>query len=285
MLEPAQQPATQDRPPGPPFPLPSEDQDSRHRRQVSRRIALLARAIETEVVPRLVGARAAAPAPSPSEEDVERMARLVLAEDVAAAVAFAEDLGRRGIGPQEVMLGLLGPAAALLGTWWTEDRCSFVDVTLGLLHLRQVLQALSPVLLPDVAPPAEARRVLLMPAPGEQHVFGLALVGECFRRGGWDVTALAAADAAEAAEAVRQEWFAVAGLSAATEARLEPLAAVIATLRRASCNPDLAILVGGPLFRGRQDLVRRVGADGSAADGEQAVRQAESLAAAALARA
>lgn len=284
MLEPAQQPATQDRPPGPPFPLPSEDQDSRHRRQLSRRIALLARAIETEVVPRLVGARAAA-APRPTEEDVERMARLVLGEDVAAAIAFAEDLGRRGIGPQCLMLGVLGPAAALLGTWWSEDRCNFVDVTLGLMNLRQVLQAMSPVLLPDVAPPAEARRVLLMPAPGEQHTFGLAVVGECFRRGGWDVTALAPADAAEAAEAVRQEWFAVAGLSAATEARLEPLAAVIAALRRASCNPDLAILVGGPLFRGRQDLVRRVGADGSASDGEQAVRQAESLAAAALARA
>lgn len=213
------------------------------------------------------------------------MARLVLAEDVPAAIAFAEELRRRGIGAQELMLGVLGPAAARLGAWWTEDRCSFVDVTLGLMHLRQVLQAMSPVLLSDVAPPAETRRVLLMPAPGEQHTFGLALVGECFRRGGWHVTVLAAADAAEAAEAVRQDWFAVAGLSAATEARLEPLAAVIAALRRASCNHDLAILVGGPLFRGRPELARRVGADGTAADGEQAVRQAEALAAAALARA
>ncbi|MCX7683857.1 MAG: cobalamin B12-binding domain-containing protein [Acetobacteraceae bacterium] len=246
---------------------------------VHGRIARIARAIEAEVVPRLVGRGLAEGPQRPTAEEIERMAALAAADDVAAAIAFAEALVARGIPVPALLLHLLSPAAARLGEWWIEDRCSFVDVTLGLMHLQHVLQALSPLLLPDITAPPEARRILLLAAPGEQHLFGLSVVAEFFRRGGWEVASETPADTAEAARLVRQDWYTVAGLSAGTVERAAGLAPLIAAIRRASCNPAIAVLVGGAGFRARPELAREIGADGTAGDGEQAVRQAEALAA------
>ena len=280
MGEPALQPDSSDRLRRAMPPHLSASDDTRRQASLKRRIARIARAIEDDVVPRLV-ARAVpdAAVPRPTADDVERMATLAVAEDVGDAVAFAEALVGRGVPVPVLLLHLLSPAAARLGDWWTEDRCSFVDVTLGLMHLQQVLQALSPVLLPDLTAPAGSRRILLLAAPGEQHVFGLSVVAEFFRRGGWDVTMEHAEDTAEAARLVREEWFAVVGISAGTAERAAALEALIAAIRRASCNPDIAVLVGGAAFLGRPGLAREIGADGMAGDGEQAVRQAEAMAA------
>ena len=51
----------------------------------------------------------------------------------------------------------------------------------------------------------------------------------------------------------------------------------IAAVRQASCNGDLAILVGGPLFALHPEFVGKVGADGMTIDGREAPLLAESL--------
>ena len=285
MGEPALQPDSSDRARrAMPSHLSASD-DTRREAALKGRIAHIARAIESDVVPRLVARGLPESALArPTAEDIERMATLAIADDVADAVAFAEALGARGIPVPVLLLHLLSPAAARLGEWWIEDRCSFVDVTLGLMHLQQVLQALSPVLLPDLAAPADVRRALLLAAPGEQHLFGLSLVAEFFRRGGWDVAMERPEDVAEAAGLVREEWFTVVGVSAGTAERAMALAALIAAIRRASCNPDIVVLVGGAAFRERPGLAREIGADGMAGDGAQAVWQAEAMAALLVAR-
>jgi len=77
---------------------------------------------------------------------------------------------------------------------------------------------------------------------------------------------------------VRSEWFDVVGLSVGCAVRVDKLAAEISAIRLASCNRDIAIMVGGPLFNKYPELVAQVGADGSAQDGREAVEQARSLA-------
>jgi methanogenic corrinoid protein MtbC1 len=59
--------------------------------------------------------------------------------------------------------------------------------------------------------------------------------------------------------------------------RLDGLAHCIRSVRRASHNPDLYVMVGGPLFLAQPDLVTRVGADAAATDAASAVRQAGGL--------
>jgi len=113
--------------------------------------------------------------------------------------------------------------------------------------------------------------------PGEQHTFGLLMVAEFFRRGGWEVWSGTGGEDTEITTRVKAERFAIAGFSLAHEERLVTLAGVIRQVRRASLNRGIGILVGGPLFIAHPELVLQVGADATASDGQQAVLQAETL--------
>ena len=121
------------------------------------------------------------------------------------------------------------------------------------------------------------RRILLVPAPGEQHTFGLAMVATFFRRAGWTVWSEPLACSNDLVGIVRNEWFSVVGFSLSCASRMEALATHIRRVRRASRNPAVGILVGGQVFLERPELVVLVGADATAVDGRQATLQAENL--------
>ena len=252
-----------------------------------RRLARLARTIELEVVPRLVLARRAAPTrPSacsrdaswtPGPEDVTELADLVLAREAMVACSYVEAARARGASAETLYLELLAPAARHLGELWTADLCGFAEVTVGLCRLHQVLRDLSPAFQSEVEHQPHGRRALLVPVPGEQHTFGLVMVAEFFRRAGWNVWSGPPASRGELVGIVRREWFAVVGFSASCDTRLDALAAGIHAVRRASRNPAIGVLVGGPVFVEHPELATLIGADATAADGRQATFQAESL--------
>lgn len=252
----------------------------------THRMAQLVRTIEAEIVPRLVLARRAAPtepaqqalaAVAPTADEIIRLARLVMTEEVAVASAFIADIVARGASTETVYLGLLAPAARQLGVWWEADLCSFTDVTVGLCRLHQLLHDLSPTFVAEGDGAERGRRALLVPVPGEQHSFGLLMVSEFFQRSGWDVWTAASASATELARLVRTESFAIIGFSASCSSRIEDLAKAIRAIRRASRNRAIGVLVGGPLFIEQPELVARVGADATAVDGRQAALQAHNL--------
>ena len=61
------------------------------------------------------------------------------------------------------------------------------------------------------------------------------------------------------------------------ETRLEGLTADIRAVRAASRNADVGVMVGGPMFVARPEYALLVGADATATDGRNAVREAELL--------
>ena len=250
------------------------------------RLSKLARAIEQEIIPRLMLAHRAVAEPVPhpvgvgcaiGAAEVQQFAKLVLSEDEDLAFATIDSLRAREVSVEKIYLDLLAPTARFLGELWEEDLCSFNDVTVGLGRLQRVLRELSPALGHSVEHPAQGRRVLLLPSPGEQHTFGLVMVAEFFRRAGWDVTGGAWAAGADAPELVGAEWFDVIGFSLGAEVHLPQLTACIASARRASRNQDIAILVGGPLFGVHPEFVDQVGADGMTISGREAPSLAEGL--------
>jgi methanogenic corrinoid protein MtbC1 len=248
-----------------------------------RRIAMLTRAIEQQVVPRLVLAARqddSGGVPPCSRADVAELTRLLLLDDAEGAGALVAALRGRGVALERMFLELLTPAARRLGEMWEADTCSFTDVTVGLGRLHQILRDHAPEFvaeIPSAAPAGSPRTALLMPAPGEQHTFGLAMLAEFLVRAGWEVRDAAPADAADAARTVAAEWFAVVGISLGGRDRLRPLAGLIRAIRHASCNTSVGVMVGGPVFVAKPELARRVGADATAADARGAVTQAERL--------
>ena len=253
---------------------------------LERGMARLVRTIEGEIIPRLMLAHrsgageAVSSPPGPaglSAQDVQAFSRLVLKKDLAEATAFVEARRARGSSLEALYLDLLAPAARYLGELWEADLCDFTEVTFGLWRLQQLVRELSPAFQHEAEYRGHDRRALLLPAPGEQHSFGLFMVAEFLRRAGWDVWAGPEVSVEELLSIVRKEPFAVVGLSVSSEQRLEGLATTIHAIRRASRNRGVGVMVGGQIFKERPELVALVGADATALDGRQACLQAESL--------
>lgn len=116
-----------------------------------------------------------------------------------------------------------------------------------------------------------------MGAPGEQHTFGVAVVEQFLRSAGWQVASGLASNPRQIADLVEREWFGVVGLTLSCSSRIAPLTDAIASVRRASRNRAVGIIVGGPVFLEHPDLVRQVGADASAIDAPTAVLLAQML--------
>ena len=157
------------------------------------KMARLVRTIEGEIVPRLVLARRVTKVPedfvapdhkAPDESDVKELVRLLLAHDVAVVSAYVETVRQRGATLELICLKLLAPAARELGLLWEEDECDFMQVTVGLCRLHQLLRELSPEFRCDETERTLERRILLAPCPGEQHTFGISLVAQFLRQGG-----------------------------------------------------------------------------------------------------
>ncbi len=253
------------------------------------RLALLAKAIENEIIPRLMLAHRAvssasiaipsSPEKEVSREDVEDFSRLVMSADDNLAQLCIEAMRGRGVSVEAIYLDLLAPVAKHLGELWDQDLCDFTEVTLGLGRLHRVLRELSPAFSQAVDRPANCRRILLLPAPGEQHTFGLVMVAEFFRRSGWDVAGGPWEAGADPAVMVKHEWFDVVGFSLANERHLTDLGDCIRDIRKSALNKQVGIIVGGPTFAAHPEYVEQVNADVSAADGSTAPALAEKLAA------
>jgi len=255
-------------------------------KESEERMARLVRTIEGEIVPRLVMSRRVmcVPAPvadgagrGPDEADVRELVRLLLAHDVVVASAYVDMVRQRGASLEGVCLHLLAPSARELGLLWEEDQCDFMQVTVGLCRLHHLLRELSPEFRPETTELQLEKSILLAPAPGDQHTFGITLVAQFLRKAGWEVWHEHPANGAELVEVVRLNWFAVVGLSVGSENRVEDVTAIIRSIRAASLNRSVGILIGGPVLVARPDLAQLVGADGTAMDGPMAVLHAESM--------
>lgn len=204
-------------------------------------------------------------------EMVETFAHLLFSDDGADASLLIEQLFADGVTPEMIMLGLLAPAARLMGDMWCSDRLSFVDVTLGLSRIQQVLRQIR---LPEAPAGHEKGRALLVPVPGEQHTFGLRLVEEFLIRNGWSVTCNFRASHADILDAVAAKSYNFVGFSISCERLLPALRSAIRGLRSASRNPELRIMVGGVLFTDLSAEADSCGADAVAIDADDAVAKA-----------
>jgi MerR family transcriptional regulator, light-induced transcriptional regulator len=250
----------------------------------------LASTIESAIIPRLLVSHGARPALNDrpdnagfavsaetvqvSAETIQSFTELVFSPDNSEAIDFIEDMIGKGLPVERVMLGILAPSARLMGDMWTADLVSFVDVTLGLSRIQQILRQLRNSA--DGRPAAEANkgRALLVPAPGEQHTFGLRVVEEFLLRDGWDVRSNLRADEYETLQLLAEEYYDFVGFSISGDRLLPALQSVILKLKRCSRNRSIRVLVGGVLLVENPEFITLVDADAVVADAQLAVSKA-----------
>lgn len=249
-------------------------------------VAGVTRAIEADIVPRLVLAHRSIPAIVPVEHahlpstDVAKFADMILSQDMTAACAAIQALREQGKPLDMIYIDLLAPTAAHLRDLWNQDLCDFADVTLALWRLQQVLREFSTEFRCEGAQAETGMRALLVPAPGEKNelgyvMFGLVMLSEFFRRDGWDAWIESDSSSSEFSGIVRSQWFDVVELLVSGDKKMDALAERIRKIRRESPNRGLGVMVCGPAFVEHPELVLLVGADVAASDPRQGSVQAK----------
>jgi len=210
-----------------------------------------------------------------TKEEITEFGNLAMAADSAAARAFFEKMQARGHSLDTLFVHLLAPTARRLGEYWEQDLCDFIDVTIGVARLQELLTIFGAA---DDIPVVDLQhRALLATAPNEQHVFGIDMVGKLMRAAGWDVTIRKGPSIKDIAAKVAEDWYGVVGIALSAEAGLEKIGRSIDEMRRVSRNKHIGVMVGGPAFTGHPERAVQVGADGVADDAPAAVILAKKL--------
>ena len=237
--------------------------------------------IEREIIPRLMVAHAADDAAAAGcridAADVEALAPLSLEVEADALLAHVDAILARGVAVDTVMVDLLAPTARLLGEYWEDDRCDFVDVTMGLWRLQEVVHEIAARAPAERLLAAGGHRALFASMPGDQHNFGTVVIDELFRRNGWVTDRLSEVETSDLLRRVGGDWFDLVGLTVSCDCHTATLPSVIRALRNVSRNPRVCVMVGGRIFSADPDLAARVGADGTARDARLALVVAADL--------
>ena len=231
--------------------------------------------LHTDVVPNAPPVDAVIEALLPSGADVDALAHIVLGDDLDAAATYVTVMRDRGLSMETLYIELLEPTARHLGKMWDNDECDFIDVTIGVGRLQNLLAIFNETYaLPQLG---TRRKVLMATAPGNQHSFGASMVERLLTAAGWQVDAEYSGEADDIISAVRRNWFAVIGLTAGSDLQLQGLKSVIAQVRRESQNTAIGIMVGGSMFTENPSLADYVGADVTAPNAAAAVLAAQKL--------
>ena len=211
--------------------------------------------LESQIIPRLVNAHrtgehlaAISSASQPIDQEIAAFAGLCAAGKREEAALLIERLRSNGLDHEAVFVDLITPAARLLGWQWEDDRLGFTEVTVGLVLMHEVVHGMGYEYHDGPQTAGGVKRVMLACAPGSQHVLGLAIVAEFFRKAGWQVVLEVSPSRTELCHAVRNEWFDLVGVSVALDSQLDALCDLVDSLKTASRNPTTPVLLGGPIF-------------------------------------
>jgi len=240
--------------------------------------------IESEIIPRLLMAHSGAKGQSSarrlrtiSPDDASRFALLPLRLEAASLLEEVNGFIAQGASVETICLDLLAPAARKLGEMWERDECDFLDVTMGLWRLQEVMREIA------ARSPAEhgglrmPRSALFSPMPGDHHNFGTLMIEEVFARGGWQSEALVKPERRELLDRLARQPFDLVGLTLGRDCPSAALGSLIKAMRNVSANPHIIVLVGGRMINAHPEMTSEVGADGTGADALAALELANGL--------
>jgi methanogenic corrinoid protein MtbC1 len=193
------------------------------------------------------------------------LADLLIAPDAQAAMELIQELQAGSESLRPFYGSLVEPVARCLGDLWSEDGCSEIDVTLGMVRMQTAMRRLNAGSPPHLRPTLHAPAVLIAPEPGELHGLGAALDSDLLWHAGWTPQCAFPTTDKALQDIVSKRWFDVLDLSLSAAFRREHwlprLTQTIARARRASRNPALVVIVGGRMFVEQRDAGSSVGAD------------------------
>jgi MerR family transcriptional regulator, light-induced transcriptional regulator len=279
---------------GVPWPSGNTDDEASSRTDAANDDLDLSRVIENLVIPRLIanldsgggtgsvtahaGSAQATSDVTFNRTDIVQFSMLSLQDNPEAMFDFIDARLAVGCSVETLYVELLAPAARALGTKWEDDSLDFVDVTMGLWRIQEILRELSARIPPKSAQKGFPMSALFSPMPGEQHSFGSLMVSDCFERAGWQVDALIEPSQSQLNVKCAEQFYDLIGLTVTADCTSASLRSLVTTIRAISRNPDVQIMVGGRFINEHPELVEASGADATAVDAISAVALADQMA-------
>lgn len=196
---------------------------------------------------------------------IDSLTSALLSSDPDAALNLIQSVQAEGTDLEEIYMGYLSAAAQQLGNMWQSDQVSLVQVTLGTSRIYGIMRALEPI---RTAPePSAERSAVFANVPGDQHVLGIRIAADLFRKRGWDIDLLIGLSHDEIVARVKDGAHMIIGLSAGSEQVIASMARLVLAIRLH--KPSIRIFVGGQAVDQFPDLVAAMSPDGMSADFEE----------------
>jgi methanogenic corrinoid protein MtbC1 len=180
-----------------------------------------------------------------SDDEIDAFAAALIRPDAARSREMFAALQAAGKTPDTLSLGYIAAAALRLGEWWVEDRCGFLEVTLGAARLHVLQRALRPDFAAIGRPRLVNQRALFATVPGDSHALGLTIAADFFHRAGWHIDLCSPESIDVLCARLLADHYDLVGLSAGCTAMRQSTIKTVQCLR--AVRPDVKIVLGGHL--------------------------------------
>jgi methanogenic corrinoid protein MtbC1 len=192
-----------------------------------------------------------------TDEDVATFTTLTMQTEASVLLDFVDNCLATGSSVEALYIDLLAPAARRLGEMWEEDTRDFVDVTMGLWRIQEVMRELSLRVPPPNRPGHGQRSAFFSTMPGEQHSLGTLMIAECFQRAGWDTDVAIEPTLSELTRKVASQSYDLIGLTLSNDCLTDALSDLIHSIRSISNNPEVSIMIGGRFVNANPEIVEQ----------------------------
>jgi len=240
---------------------------------VSRDVPAARSMIDTAI--RSLNAPAQQEGDQPHAELAGAYLQAILSGERNVAGTMIKDAIARGVSLRDVYLHVFQPAQHEIGRRWQRNEIGIADEHLATAITQVIMAQLYPLLFSG---PRRSRTFVGACVGGELHEIGARMVADFFEMDGWNTYYLGANTPLEGiVKVICERNASVAGISVTISYNLAAVEKVIRDIRKdARCN-STKIIVGGYPFRIAPDLWKTIGADGYAADAQEAIELAERL--------
>lgn len=199
----------------------------------------------------------------------------VLAGERTVAGTLIKDAIAGGVSLRDIYLHVFQPAQHEIGRRWQRNEISVADEHLATAITQAIMSQLYPLLFSG---PRKARTFVSACVGGELHEIGARMVADFFEMDGWNTYYLGANTPVEGiVKTICERNAHVAGISVTISYNLGAAEQVIREIRRDARCSKTKVIVGGYPFRVAPELWKTLGADGYAADAQEAIELADRL--------
>ena len=208
-------------------------------------------------------------------EEIGQLTQLILNTEEGAFELAITALKAHGLPIDYIVLELIPEIARQLGKQWEDDTLTFAEVSIGTNKLERAIYKLDYLFQANQLERQQNKSIFISACPGSQHSLGALIFSNFLTFSGWQVHRPEKVNIDSIVHGVESRIHQALAISVSTNEQLEELPSLIDLLKQKSKNPEIIVLIGGPLYNKAPDAFIHIQADVKAFSPEESVQKLE----------